>query len=374
VLLVDPSDGGAVANQADAGGVLQASGPVFAGKLPDSAIVANSSITWSGTLWTEMIWPLPEDEAWRHVMLAHELFHRIQPDLGLARGDGDNRHLDTVDGRVLLQLEWRALAKALRAPDEAARRAAVADALLFRHERHRLFPEAAKAEAALELNEGVAEYTGVRAGLATPQARTDYAVRDLGWFVQAPTFVRSFAYATGPAYGQLLDAADPRWRAGLVASGRRLDELLAAAMKLPEGRPADVAARAAVYDGVALRAAEVQRAKDKAARLAALKAKLVDGPVLTVPVLHGDYQFNPQTLQPLGDAGTVYPTLRLAADWGVLEVERDALMDPAQKTVAVSAAGVKSTDLQGDGWRLVLKPGWAIRPAQRPGDLVVVRP
>ena len=86
---------------------------------------------------------------------------------------------------------------------------------MFRQERYRRFRGAAADEAALETNEGIPEYTGVRLGLATPQERIAYAVYDLSFFVEAPTFVRSFAYATGPAYGLLLDQADPDWKAKL---------------------------------------------------------------------------------------------------------------------------------------------------------------
>ena len=43
------------------------------------------------------------------------MFHRIQPGLGLTRPEVANPQLDTLQGRYLLQLEWRALAKALEA-------------------------------------------------------------------------------------------------------------------------------------------------------------------------------------------------------------------------------------------------------------------
>ena len=164
ILIVDPTDSAIVANQADAQGVLKPAGTVYTGTLPPSEILANTSVEWSGTMWSELLWPLPEDMNHRHVMLAHEMFHRIQPDLGIVRSDGDNRHLDTLEGRYLLQLEWRALAAALTARGDTARNIAVADALLFRRERERLFPGSAAQEWALESNEGVAEYTGVRLG------------------------------------------------------------------------------------------------------------------------------------------------------------------------------------------------------------------
>jgi hypothetical protein len=370
MLLVDPADRSVAANQADGGGVLKATGPVFAGLLPSSEIVASTSVEWSGIRWSEILWPLPDDAAKRHVMIAHELFHRIQPELKMVLSDGDNRHLDTLDGRYLLQLEWRALARALETTSDVDRRAAIADALLFRRERYRLFPNAAAGESALESNEGVAEYTGVRLGLDTPEARINYAIGDLSAFVQAPTFVRSFAYATGPAYGLLLDQADPDWRKKL-GSGQRLDQMLSSVLKLQPPAFATLKAREAVYDDGTLHAREVKRDQQKTARLAALKAKLLDGPVLTLPLHHSNYQFNPQTLQPLGNLGMVYPTMRLTDDWGVLEVESDALVNQDKKVATVSVVGIDPSKLKGAGWKLSLSKGWAVVPDARKGDVIV---
>ena len=377
ILLVDWTDGTAVANQADPAGVLKPSGKVFVGALPPDVIIANTPIEWSGKRWTELTWPLPDDVAHRHVVLAHELFHRAQLELGMVQHDGGNLHLDTLEGRILLQLEWHALARALTAPDAAARAAAVSDALLFRHERYRLFPDAQAEEHALELNEGVAEYTGVRVGLPTAQERTAYALRDLETFVQAPTFVRSFAYASGPAWGLLLDRADPAWRDRLAAAIKAghpsgLDQMLQAALKLPEPSPATVKAREADVDDT-LRPREQAREQARQAHLAELKAKLVDGPVLRLPLVHrhASYQFNPQTLEGLGADGVVYPTMTLSAEWGTLKVEQGALLDKAMSVAAVSAAGASDDHLHGPGWRLVLNKGWVVAAGERAGDFVV---
>ncbi len=377
ILLVDWTDNTVVANQADGQGALKPQGPVFVGTLPPDVMIANTPIEWSGKRWTEMIWPLPDDVARRHVMVSHELFHRAQIELGMLQRDGGNLHLDTLEGRILLQLEWHALARALSAPDAGARKAAVADALLFRHERYRLFPDAQAEERALELNEGVAEYTGVHVGLATPQERIAYALRDLETFVQAPTFVRSFAYATGPAWGLMLDQANPAWRGQLAAAMKSanppsLDQMLQAALKLPEPSPATVKAREADYDDT-LRPRELAREQARQAHLAELKARLVDGPVLRLPLagFHASYQFNPQTLEALGTDAVVYPTMKLSAEWGVLSVEQGALLDKAMTAAAVEAAGAAPDHTQGRGWRLSLNKGWIVAPGERAGDLVV---
>jgi hypothetical protein len=372
ILLIDPDDRSVVANQADPVGSLKPSGAVFIGVLTQTDNIANTPTQWSGIRWSELVWQmLPEEPDKRHAMLAHELFHRIQPELPIAQPEGgDNVHLDTLEGRYLLQLEWRALAKALQTPGSTGHRTAVADALLFRSQRYADFPDAAANEGALEANEGVAQYTGVRLGLTTPEARIAFAIDCLKPYTPEATFVRSFAYATGGAYGLLLDQADPAWR-GKLASGQRFDQLLRAALRLPVSNLATVRARASAYDDGTLRASEVKRDELMKARAAAQHAKFVDGPVLTLPMKHANRQFNPQTLQPLGDLGTVYPTLRLVDDWGVLEVEDGALMAKDMKTTTVSAAGIDPSDLKGAGWRLTLKSGWTVRAGSRKGDFVV---
>src|SRR5262245_34632331 len=128
ILLADPATHCVVANIADADKKLESQGNVYIGKLPSSIAPSNTSLDWSGTKWTMIVWPLPSDEQDRASLMMHECFHRIQDRIGLRATDPSNAHLDTLEGRVWLQLEWRALAKALDA-DRDARRAAVRDAL-----------------------------------------------------------------------------------------------------------------------------------------------------------------------------------------------------------------------------------------------------
>jgi hypothetical protein len=311
-------------------------------------------------------------------MLAHELFHRIQRDVPMAHpDDGQNGQMDTLEGRYLLQLEWRALTRALQAKATPARKAAVADAILFRAGRYRRFPTALADETGLEMNEGVPEYTGVRIGLVTPAEQTAYAIKDLASHVGDDTFVRSFAYATGPAYGLMLDQADPAWR-GKLQSGPALWRLLQTALKLPDPAPTEaaVAARAKLYDDGSLHASEVAREAARQQRLAGYRAALVDGPVLTLPLAKANRQFRPSTLVGLDDLGTVYPTLRLTDAWGVLEVTagEGALLYKGFKRGAVSLKGADTSHLKGDGWTLELKPGWSLKPGPRPGDLILTAP
>lgn len=374
IMIVDPIDRSIIANQPDPGGVLTATDGAFIGVLPPQTMIANTRVEWSGTQWTQLLWPVPFEPALLRVFLLHEMFHRIQPGLGLARNETGNRHLDTRDGRYLLQLEWRALARAVMADDADARRQRIADALAFRHERRRLFAEAAADEAALEINEGVAEYTGVRLGLAREEQRLAYAVYGLARFLDAPSFVRSFAYASGPAYGLLLDHADPDWHGKLDADAD-LGTLLATAHGIDAALPADLAARVRRYDtDGSLGTAEDARELERSARMTAWRAALVDGPVLLLPLAKSSFQFNPQTLAALDGVGTVYPTLRLVDTWGELVVAEGgaALVhaDHKRATVALprDGDGLTGDHLSGDGWTLTLNPGWTIVHGERDGD------
>jgi len=365
-----------VASRADAAGKLRADAGTCVGTLPANQGVANTSIEWGGERWTQIMWPLPAQATPRHILMAHELFHRIQPQLHLPiRPEADNVHLDMVPGRVYMQLEWRALGRALRSDSDVERRKAAIDALLFRAARRQSFPAAAAQEDALEANEGLAEYTGVMAGAPSSVAQRSAALADLAAHVGDDTFVRSFAYATGPAYGLLLDRYAPRWRAHL-ASGNGLGDMLAAALheSAPENPVRQALHRMDLYDGKALQASETRRDEARQHLLAAYRAKLVDGPVLVLPLQHMQVQFDPRTLQPLGDAGTVYPTLHLSDDWGTLDARAGALIsaDWTRLTVPLPAT-TAATQITGQGWTLTMKSGWTTSPATRAGDLVLKR-
>src|SRR5215211_1789470 len=217
IMFVDPRSGNVVANQADLEHKLVAQDGVFVGTLPREINPANTAFDWAGVHWTMLMWPVSEFRQPRERLLLHECFHRLQEKLGLPARDAVNSHLDTLNGRIWIQMEWRALERALR-QSGPARKAAIVDALLFRTYRRSLFPDSADNENALELNEGLAEYTGVRlssADLEETVMRANFILRQAR---NNPTFARSFAYVSGPAYGALLDLSAKPWRVGLHPS------------------------------------------------------------------------------------------------------------------------------------------------------------
>ncbi len=373
VLVVDAQSRRFIASEAPKEGKYP--GPPFTGELPSDVTVANTATEWAGTLWVQLLWPLPEDVTALRVLLAHEAFHHLQRRQGLTTGDRPNAHLESARGRTLLQLEWRALARALESRG-ATRRAAVQDALGFRSARRALFPKAEEEERALEQNEGLAEYTGVRLGGRSAAARLALAKTALAETPAQATLVRSFVRASGPAYGLLLDnTAGARWRR--EALGRAdLGELLARALSLDTKPPSEelLASRGKAYGAPELEQREAEREREAQARLVTLRQRFVEGPVLRLPLERMRIQFKPGELVPIEGVGTVYPSGRIVDVWGSLTVSSGVLVDEKWKSATVPLPlESQGNKLTGDGWELELATGWEQAPGARTGDVTVRR-
>ena len=365
VLLVDPETRRIHADRKGASDALRPDGDLFTGVLPGAVNIANTAIEWDGVRWAMLMQPLPRDPVKRRALLVHESWHGVQEALGLPARSPTPAHLDSEDGRVLMRLEWRALAAALGADDDAIRRQAVADALAFRAARRAIAGAGAAHEQALEMNEGLAEYTGLRLSGGDARALAGAA---LARAEGGTSFVRSFAYASGPAYGLLLDEAAPDWRQGLKGTDD-LGDLLASGLGLRAG---DAALAEARYGGDALRSEEARRAEQMRVVAAAWTAKLVDGPRLRLPFQSMQIAFDPGKIIALPPHGSVYPTLRVVDAWGVLEVSDGALIDDNWSAAAV-VAPMSAEAVEGPGWTLALNPGWGLEACERVGDYRLVR-
>ncbi len=341
-------------------------------KRPAAFGFANAALEWGGQRWTTLVWQqmLIADEQGFGVgyLMLHELFHRIQPQLGLLLPDSNNDHLDTLEGRYWVQLEGRALETALRDSGQA-RVSALRDALAFRTARRKAFPQAAESERVAEINEGLAEYTGLVAGDSSGDAAVaTRAIRHLKWVLEQPTFVRPFGYGFGAAYGALLET----WHPGWTRQFRATDDLTSSLMEAARLRPTEnVNAASERYGGAELRIAEERRKVEREARLAELRQRFVEGPVLVIPRA-SSFSFAGDIV-PLTEAGSVYSAFRAQVEWGSLEAE-NVLVAAAGGTLKVPApVKTEGSTLTGQGWKLTLAPGWSIRPGTRPGDFQVIR-
>jgi len=333
--------------------------------------LVDGPVAWGGLRWFSFpSYMLPANDAdVRQQVMLHGLFHRIQPELGFITEDGFNEHLDTLEGRVWMQLEWRALRRAVESSG-SDRAEAIADALAFRRERRRRFPGAADSERRDEIREGLASYTGIAAWASSLADAHRGAAAALAGGEAQTSFVGNFEAASGPGYGVLLDELLPGWRRQ-VRGTSDLGDLLASATNRPP--TTDVAVAAARYDGATLRTAEEVRDRAQQVRVAELRRRFVDGPVLTMPA-GGSGTSDTTGSVGIAGVGTVfYRNFTLSAQWGRLNANGGVLRAADGSTLSVPVTGpLEGTTLQGDGWSVTLNAGWVVQPTARPGSFTIV--
>jgi hypothetical protein len=346
--------------------------PAPEGARPRMLGLVNAPIEWGGATWGAYMWDdvvnrTPRD---RKELFLHELFHGVQRQLGLTVPALATEHLDAVDGRYWLRLEWRALARALRESGEQ-RNLAVREALAFRQARRMLYPASVEDERAQEITEGLAAYTGT---VLAAQSAADAVVGALDLLANAEageSFVRTFAYISGPAYGLLLDASSPGWTRRV----RGTDDLATLLMRALAVHPAtDATASATRYGGAELRESEQKREQERQERLAELRRRFVDGPVLRIPG-GGSGMSDSRGAVVIPGVGTVYfGPFRASGVWGTLEAEKGVLVasDGGLRRLAAPARPDGGA-IAGDGWTFKAAPGWVVREGARRGDYEVVR-
>src|SRR5215471_13187150 len=350
-------------------GTRATSQPEPQGQPPRFPGIADGPVSWGGLRWFSFPLYMLADKAddVRQQMMLHGLFHRIQGELGFAPSNGFNEHLDTLEGRVWMQLEWRALRRALESSG-SDRAEAIADALAFRRERRRLFPGAADNERRDEIAEGLPSYTEVAAWANSPADAHRAAAPPASIDV---SIVGAFPYTSGRAYGVLLDDLLPGWRRQVRATSDLGDMLTTANNRT---LTANLAVAAARYDAATLRTAEEARDRERQVRVAELRRRFIDGPVLTMPA-PGRGTSDSTGAIGIPGAGTVYfHEFTLSAQWGSLKANSGVLRSADGSTLSVPVTGsMEGTNLQGDGWSVTLNSGWVVRPAARPGSFTIVR-
>jgi hypothetical protein len=330
----------------------------------------NAPIDWGGSHWAAYLWDFTTslDAQARGILLLHELFHRIQPELGLITPSGQNAHLDTVEGRVWLRLEWRALARALGQSGEVRKRA-VRDALGFRMARRSQFANAAENERVEEIREGLAQYTGTVTTAASRPEAVASAIEQLAAAEVHETFLQQ-SYMTGVAYAMLLDDGSADWRRG-VRSGSDLGRMLMAVLDVtPTANAVEASAR---YGGGELRAAEQTRAEQRRALMLELRNRFVNGPGLLVPS-GGGTTFNAVGATPIPELGTVYfDRYTSKGEWGTLEATNGVLIRDNGTRRLPGPVRMEGVTLTGKGWTVTVAQGWTVSSGPRPGDYEIIR-
>ena len=375
LLLVNPATREVFANYPDPGGVLQRDGEVYHGTLPVYINIYNTIANWNGREWAMVMLPLRGNRQDRINLMAHELFHVAALSLGFRGYSPDNSQLDDKNGRILVRLELEALRKALESNSMYDMRKHVEDAMVFRQYRYVLFPQAKVTENLLELNEGLAEYTGVMVCNRTREEAVYHFERSINAFVRFTTFVRSFAYQTIPIYGYLLQQSDKYWNRKIGPESNLVDFFIQDfGLVLPQDLPSAERSIEDLYDGKIIRAEETNREIARQEQVEKYRAEFVNQPHVEITLESRHISFDPTGVVPLDDKGNVYTNIRVTDNWGILDVKNGALLSPNWDRITVSnPTKIDGANVSGDGWALQLYDSYAIIEDYNTGNYFIKR-
>jgi hypothetical protein len=84
--------------------------------------------------------------------------------------------------------------------------------------------------------------------------------------------------------------------------------------------------------------------------------------------------YDPRNIMPIEDVGTVYPNIRVTDKWGILNVEKGALMSPAWDKISITNP-IKTGDknVSGDGWTLELADGYILTKNENDGNFKLAK-
>ncbi len=359
ILLVNPETRIVCSNFPDSTGILTQDGEIYSGILPNNINIANTAINWGGLSWAMIMLPLPENKQERLDLLSHELFHRSQPVLGFKMNNTANNHLDQKEGRVYLRLEIEALRQALVAKSISEVNRHLTNALYFRNHRYSVYQNAKANENSLELNEGLATYTGIFMSGRDNKQMEDYFKNQIIGFQNYPTFVRSFAYLTIPLYGIILSKSDKYWNRQTDSNTNLTDFFIKSfKLQIPENLEVESLNQ---YGLSKIDSVETKREEKIKQLIAEYKIKFIEQPHLEIRFEKMSVSFDPRNIMPIDGYGSVYPTLRVSDNWGILTVSDGALLGTNWDKITVSEpTSINTERVVGNGWTIDLAKGYFV--------------
>ena len=375
ILLVEPDPRKIYANFNDSAAVLKKNGNVYSGVLPKEQNIANTSIHWNGRDWAMILLPLSQNKHNRINLIAHELFHRAQPSLGFKLFTVDNNHLDKKNGRVYLRLELEALINAIQSKGKKDILRHLTNAFIFRKYRFDLYPGADTTENLLELNEGLAEYTGVLISNRKKPDIANHFVKSLDQFLRNPTFVKSFAYQTIPMYGYLLSTGKKYWNQEITIKTNLTDYFITSFnISIPSDLESIIKEISNTYHGQTIIAEEAAREEKIKKLIAEYKNKFIEQPHFDIRFEQMNISYDPRNIMPLEEYGTVYPNLRISDKWGILSVQNGALVSsPWDKVSITNPTKIDGKNISGNGWILQLNDGYLLSKDESNGSYKLLK-
>jgi hypothetical protein len=212
----------------------------------------------------------------------------------------------------------------------------------------------------MELNEGLASYTGLMMSGRSDAETISYFEKKLIEFQKWPTFVRSFAYLTTPIYGFILNHKDKAWNRQISDTTNLISYFIRAfGLTVPVALCPDCLNK---YGSERIISEETGREEEKVKQIAEFKKIFVEQPHLEIRLEKMNISFDPRNIVPVEGYGTVYPTMRISDNWGILTVKGGALLGSNWDRVTLSEPSTVAVNkVSGSGWILELNEGYSVK-------------
>jgi hypothetical protein len=284
-------------------------------------------------------------------LLSHEIFHTYQKGLGIENQLSTNYHMDEVEGRALLQMEMEALRQVL-----SGDLGSLHDALCIRGYRQSLFPN--NNEDMYELNEGLAEYTGVK---LSGENMNDYVKSRLNYDISRG-YTNAFGYFTGSAYATILDSLYPQWRSdkdltkGLIYLIKKKEPQYTVAIE--KGKLDKLLAK---YDYASILEKE-KKELDSFGDVGQFK-KLIDPSTPKLCLLNQkiNFTYNPHDRVISLDDAVLLRNITIMGEWGQLNIKSGVVrMNNWSAFYLLPPTDLGSVVVRGDDYELRLNQGWKV--------------
>lgn len=284
-------------------------------------------------------------------LLSHEIFHTYQKALGIENQHSVNYHMDEVKGRALLQIEMKALQQAL-----SGDLSSLYDALYVRTYRQSIYPN--NNEDLYELNEGLAEYTGVKLSVVNMR---EYVKNRLNYDISRG-YTNAFGYFTGSAYATILDTLYPQWRydkdltKGLIYLIKK---------EMPEYNIAieknELDKLLAKYDYTLI----LEKEKEELSSFGDIEKfkKLLDPATSKLCLANQriNFTYNPHDRVIALDDAVLLRNMNIMGEWGQLSIKSGVVrMNDWSAFYLLPPTSISSNVVQGDDYELKLNHGWKI--------------
>ena len=286
--------------------------------------------------------------------IAHESFHCVQDQLGIEASNPSLPHLSTIQGRTLMQVELMELLKAMEQENLELKTNHIKNALCLRTIRYRNFKDARPVEGKTEMNEGLAQYTGLtRAGYSGEALLNEYriAIRNF----QHIQNEAGYPYYSGSLYAFLNDQSGKHWKKHLPKT--YLHEITASVYGIDAEKTAEH-----VVDELLLK----DEYKDISSLFMANSVEeltaLFSTNILKLPLKEIQVQFRSNLVVSIPDKGTVYNNIVVTGDWGRLNVTREGRVLISKDAIVLNADSMKAGDkhVKGENWILEMNDDWEI--------------